>query len=406
MKLIFSILSLAAASSLAHAAGPLNPPSGAIASTAKPLSEVEPRIAINATNTPGDADSQFRITAAGSYYLTGNIVGVASRKAIEVVGSNITIDLNGFAIIGVAGGGGSPGDGVNIDTVSTGGTVVVKNGSITNCRTGVNMPLNYGHIRLEDCVIASCTLSGAIVNSGSVRNCHFRNNAGVGLMMISNFTVEGCTSTDNTSNGFVCSELMSTFSRCVARSNDGTGFSTPSAVINDCQAIGNSFVGFNGPSVITGSYATGGTIPLILNGGVATNCTIEGGSQSAVWISNRTRITNCKVFGAAQNGILATGNGCTVKDCTVNSCGTSAGQFAGIKVESTDCAISDNHVSQMTTGGDDIGIWITGTGNMVVRNAVAAASDFYNIAAGNAAGPQISSATVATTTSPMANVGY
>ena len=65
-------------------AGPLNPPAGAISSTAKTLVEVEPRTAISSTNTPGDADSQFRITAPGSYYLTGNIAGVANRKAIEV----------------------------------------------------------------------------------------------------------------------------------------------------------------------------------------------------------------------------------------------------------------------------------------------------------------------------------
>lgn len=405
MNLPIAVLTLAAAASLA-AAGPLNPPAGAIASTAKPLSELEPRIAVNATNTPGDADSQFRITAPGSYYLTGNIAGVASKKAIEVVGPNITIDLNGFAIIGVAGTGGSPGDGINIDTVTTGGTVVVKNGTITACRTGVNMPLNYGHIRLEDCVVSSCTLSGAIVNSGSVSNCHFRNNSGAGLMMIASFTVEGCTATDNTSNGFTCSDLMSTFRGCIARGNDGGGFSGPSSVITDCQAISNTFVGFDRPAIITGSYALGGTIPLVLNGGAATNCTFEGGSGSGVSISNRARITNCKVFGAAQNGILVTSAGCTVKDCTVSACGTSTGAFGGIKVDSTDSLISDNHVSQMANGGDDVGVWITGTGNMVVRNAVSASNDFYNIAAGNAAGPQIGTAAVATTTSPMANVGY
>lgn len=386
------------------AAGPLNPPAGAIFSTAKPLSELEPRIAINATNTPGDADSQFRITAAGSYYLTGNIAGVANKKAIEVVGPNITIDLNGFTITGV--GGASAGDGINIDTISTGGTVVVKNGSITSCRTGVNMPLNYGHIRLEDCVIASCTSSGAIVNSGSVRNCHFRGNTGTGLMMISSFTVEGCTANDNTSHGFLSSQTMSTFRGCTARSNDASGFSTPYATISDCQALFNGQIGFDRPAVVTDSYAAGGTNPLVLNSGLASGCTFEGGSISGATVSNRARIVNCKVYGSTQNGILVTSNGCTIKDCTVNSCGTGAGQFAGIKVESTDCMISDNHVSQMATGRDDIGIWVTGTGNLIVRNAVSASNDFYTIVAGNAAGPEIGTAAVATTTSPMANVGY
>jgi len=41
--------------------GDLNPPVGPVAPAHKTWTEVEPRIAINATNTPGDADSLFRI---------------------------------------------------------------------------------------------------------------------------------------------------------------------------------------------------------------------------------------------------------------------------------------------------------------------------------------------------------
>ena len=51
----------------------LDPPVGPITSTFKTLTEVEPRIAINATNTPGDADSIYIISQPGSYYMTGNI---------------------------------------------------------------------------------------------------------------------------------------------------------------------------------------------------------------------------------------------------------------------------------------------------------------------------------------------
>ncbi|MCL4222042.1 MAG: hypothetical protein KJZ65_11815 [Phycisphaerales bacterium] len=54
-------------------AGPPDPPSGPVASSYKTLAEVEPRIAIKATNTPGDANSVFRITQSGSYYLAGDI---------------------------------------------------------------------------------------------------------------------------------------------------------------------------------------------------------------------------------------------------------------------------------------------------------------------------------------------
>ena len=47
-------------------AGPLDPPAGPVTSTYKTLNEVEPRTPINVVNTPGDADSLFKITAPGS----------------------------------------------------------------------------------------------------------------------------------------------------------------------------------------------------------------------------------------------------------------------------------------------------------------------------------------------------
>ena len=42
-------------------------PSAAPGPTMKTLDEVEPRTAINAENTPGDADSTYKITQPGSY---------------------------------------------------------------------------------------------------------------------------------------------------------------------------------------------------------------------------------------------------------------------------------------------------------------------------------------------------
>ena len=64
--------------------GPLTPPAGPVASSMKPLSEVEPRIAVSAANTPGDGANLFRITQPGSYYLTGNVAGVAGKNGISI----------------------------------------------------------------------------------------------------------------------------------------------------------------------------------------------------------------------------------------------------------------------------------------------------------------------------------
>src|SRR5215470_13013662 len=84
-------------------AGDLNPPAGAIGPTMKPLSEVEPRIAINATNTPGDADSMYRISNPGSYYLTGLLLIAPGKMGIEIANDDVTVDLNGYRMGGISG---------------------------------------------------------------------------------------------------------------------------------------------------------------------------------------------------------------------------------------------------------------------------------------------------------------
>ena len=84
-------------------AGDLNPPAGPVTPTMKTLTEVEPRIAINAVNTPGDAFSTFKITQPGSYYLTGNVTGAAGTSGIRVASGQVTLDLNGFTLEGAGG---------------------------------------------------------------------------------------------------------------------------------------------------------------------------------------------------------------------------------------------------------------------------------------------------------------
>jgi len=61
--------------------GDLNAPAGPVMPTMKTPVEVEPRIAINAVNTPADANATFNIAVNGSYYLTGDVIGEAGKAA-------------------------------------------------------------------------------------------------------------------------------------------------------------------------------------------------------------------------------------------------------------------------------------------------------------------------------------
>lgn len=140
---LFSLVSLAGLAASATA-GPLDPPSGAIQPTYKTLSEVEARIAINGTNTPGDADSLYKITQSGSYYLTANVTGVPGPKVIgiEVTAPHVTIDLNGFVVDG-------QGD-LRTGVALTGVNNALRNGSIRNLSQGRGVWINNIGAIVED----------------------------------------------------------------------------------------------------------------------------------------------------------------------------------------------------------------------------------------------------------------
>jgi hypothetical protein len=93
------VLALLVVGALAGVArgGPLDPP-GPPAST---LSQVEPRIPVQ--SLPPGGSSLYAITQPGSYYLTSNITGVSGKAGVDISASNVTLDLNGYSLIGTTG---------------------------------------------------------------------------------------------------------------------------------------------------------------------------------------------------------------------------------------------------------------------------------------------------------------
>ena len=156
---------ITASGTVAALAGPLDPPVGPIAPTFKTLTEVEPRVAINATNTPGDGNSIYRITQPGSYYLTGNVAGVSGRSGIEIAADNVTIDLMGFSVEGV---GGSL-DGVT--TELTRNNLTVRNGTVSGWgQDGIDLTqggTGLGSL-VEGVTSSDNTVSGIHVNDNAM----------------------------------------------------------------------------------------------------------------------------------------------------------------------------------------------------------------------------------------------
>lgn len=90
-------------------AGDLNPPAGPVRATMAPLDAIEPRVCVN--DLPGSANSVHVISSPGNYFLRADVSGQVGLHGIEIdysvmpPGSQVSIDLGGFSLLGVAGSG-------------------------------------------------------------------------------------------------------------------------------------------------------------------------------------------------------------------------------------------------------------------------------------------------------------
>src|ERR1700675_3088171 len=98
--------------------GSLTPP-GAPGPTMKSLDQIEARTPISSL--------PFTISASGSYYLTGNLIATGSTAGITISADNVTLDLNGFALIGNLGSS-SPVAGINVPSGQR--NLCIRNGTV------------------------------------------------------------------------------------------------------------------------------------------------------------------------------------------------------------------------------------------------------------------------------------
>ncbi len=227
---------------LSHA-GPLDPPAGPVASSFKTLGEVEPRLAVNSANTPGDVTSLFKITKPGSYYLTGNITGVAGKHGIAIVSSGVTLDLNGFDLVGTPGMGSFDGITVSVDNLVN---ITVVNGSVRNWGDeGVDLFSFFAaDCRVEGVVSSGNSGSGISTGASStVARCSSSLNGGQGIAIGTGSVVTGCAVSNNTAGGISASS-GSRVVGCSAQQNFGNGITAGNGcTVLDSNARSNTFDG-------------------------------------------------------------------------------------------------------------------------------------------------------------------
>ncbi|MDB6125709.1 MAG: hypothetical protein JWQ71_4702 [Pedosphaera sp.] len=136
--------------------GSLTPP-GAPAPTMKSLDQIEARTII--TSLP------YVITNAGSYYLTGNLTGVAGTNGITIIVDNVSIDLNGFSYTGD--GIYDPSNGIILNNN------LYSNGGFNNLNNNIHATGSYNRIEGNH-----ATISYTGIRVDSVGNVIIKNSSG------------------------------------------------------------------------------------------------------------------------------------------------------------------------------------------------------------------------------------
>ncbi|MGH7132259.1 MAG: hypothetical protein ACREJO_09975 [Phycisphaerales bacterium] len=354
---VVGIAGVAALAARRAEAGPLTPPEGPVTGTGKQLIEVEPRTAINPVNTPGDGNSIYRITQPGSYYLTANLVVPQGTIGIKVTASNVTIDMEGFAIL-IASNATSAVAG--IAAVGTLSGITIRNGRFSGA-------FQFAAINMLDGGTGNNLLveGVTIVGTGAPPS-------GSGIYASNNYVIRGC--------------VISTLGGWGIYGERGALIE--SCIIRGCQT------GL-GPG----------------QSGVISRCTIDGNSYGTN-IGAGCAITDCVVTNNLIDGIFAN-EGCLIARnlCRGNGAG---GDGAGIHLFGTDNRVEDN-----VCIGADRGIDVDAAGNVIVRNVCSGNGNNWDIVANNIYGPIIdraapgspavtgnAAASALGTTDPNANFTY
>jgi hypothetical protein len=422
----------------ARAQGSLTPPPGAPAPTMKTLDQIEPRIPIGPDTTPGDDDqlpSLYKITAPGSYYLTGPITGVSNKCGIEIVASDVTLDLGGFTLSGATG------TRMGIFVASGTARITIRNGTICNwvnqdgiqgfgneiVLSSLNLSSNgINGVHLAGaCVVTDCTAVGHTGDRGfkvgdrSVLTRVTARQGGYGIEAGPNSVLTECVASFNSSTGIKTSS-GATLTRCIANGN-GTGFETY-GIVRGCLAQNNTGNGFSG-------Y------------GLFDQCAAWGNGLNGFSVFEST-VLNSEAASSGQHGINLTGSGSRLvgNRCVGNGLsitngagiylaggGSAPGRHEiannlcqnndhGMAVPSSHNRITDNHLADNRV----YGLNVTGEYNLIIRNTarnVAAGAINWNIAPLNRAGAYVAPANNAAisgatggngsgTTDPFANLSF
>jgi len=291
-------------------------PSGAPAPTMKTLAQIEPRTPISSL--------PFTITNSGAYYLTSTLTGISGTNGITILASHVTLDLKGFALLGVAG---------SLDGINVGGPSYVSCTNITVINGTIQ---GWGRYGIE----ASVSLNGIFD----------------GLLVTKNF-----------SDGFNLGQY-STVRQCNSVANGVYGFLGGPALLENCAAGNNGSDGYH------------------VSSGRMVDCVAQNNLGAGIWAYGGSFVTGCLSEYNTYSGIgLGSDSVALNNTCAGNNSANSAVD-AGIYQFYGPGRIEGNHISY--SSGVGIRVANGQTKIVVVRNTTAGnLANSYSIPAGNDVGP-------------------
>jgi hypothetical protein len=338
----------------ASAQGALTPP-GPPGPTMRTLQQVEPRTPI--TTLP------FTIAQPGSYYLTTNLTGVNGADGITITSGGVTLDLKGFALIGVPGSGSA----INIPATSLCTNLTILNGTVRDW-DGAGVEVYYGENELlERLTVSGVGGYGIDAYGGTVRDCRVESNGSNDGIYCESCSVSDCTVLNSQATAGISAANGSTVRDCVVNNCYGDGIDAYDSAVRDC-VVNNSAYGI---------YAAPGTV---------SGCHVEANYYSGIY--------------ADAPGCQVTGN-----TCLGNNSGNSTTD-AGIYLNNSNNRTQGNHVTASGNAGIMVGSG-SYSGNVIIQNTVnGGGANNYVTPGAQIVGPFISTSGVITNANPWANFSY
>ena len=325
-----ALLLLAAATSV-FAQGPLTPP-GVPAPTMKSLDQIEARTAIPKSPAVPVAGPHFTISQPGSYYLTGN-VEVASGNGINITASNVTLDLNGFALISKTA---SPAAGNAIDIAANLHSIEIKNGRITG-----------GTVRTYT---GPKPWQATFAGPGWARGIQDVDASPAHGVLLSHLTVEQCGEYGIDLDG------SSVLLHVTALNNGNVGIFAKNGDLTNATATGNAGIGITIQfgSVTNAVAINNGNAGISALWGSVTNANTSYNGHHGI-DAYQGCVTNVNSYGNGNMGIAATDGSVTNSRATANfkagiSVGVGVAAHCVASGNSTDPAATDKNID-VTAGG-------------------------------------------------------